>query len=644
MMEKRRDNPYSISDNLKSIFIIFFVVLILNSACFAQTDFISTNLPIIVINTNGKPIPNEPKLDATMGIIDNGPGIINNITDPFNGYNGKIGIEIRGQSTQQFPKKQYGIETRDDAGSDLAVSLLGLPSESDWVLNANYLDKTFMRNVLAYKLYNDFGRYATRTRFCEVVLNGEYIGLYILQEKIKRDNNRVDISRLDPEDISGDDLTGGYIFRIDKVRNADVYWSSPFAPYEGTNSKINYQYYYPDPDEITTEQKNYIREYVTAFETTMNSPTYNDPFANYLDYIDIDSFVDMYVFNEFTKVTDAYRISTYFYKDRGGKLVAGPPWDFDIAFGIANYDNGFDPAGWQVFVKNGTSCENPFWSGKLFNDSIFKNKFVKRWHEVKNTVFSADTIDKFIDETLQGIDEALTRNFNKWKILGLYVWPNRYIFKTHAEEINYLKNWIKERTDWMNAELPATYSTIEWYERDLTELNFEVNIPKTLHRSYFVKSSQNISSIDLLCQDANVRFNSAGDSLTIIVQRAGNYTIKGVALNDGSVISISPKYNITAEVKVEPDTLLPQTFRLFQNYPNPFNSGTIIEYQTKENCFVQLKVIDILGRKVSTLVNEEKQTGNYKIEFDGGNLPSGVYFYCLAAGQFTDVKKMVLLR
>lgn len=131
----------------KIILIVSLLVFVSNKN-FSQVTFTSSNLPIVVINTNGQTISDEPKITADMGIIDNGPGIRNNITDTFNGYNGKIGIEIRGHSSQNFPKKQYGIELRDNAGNDIKVSLLGLPEESDWVLNASYTDKTFLRNVI----------------------------------------------------------------------------------------------------------------------------------------------------------------------------------------------------------------------------------------------------------------------------------------------------------------------------------------------------------------------------------------------------------------------------------------------------------------------------------------------------------------
>ena len=161
-------------------------------------SFTSSNLPIVVINTHGQQIPDDYKIIADMGIIYNGEGVRNNLTDPFNNYNGKIGIEIRGSSSQMFPKKQYAVETKDANGNDLDVSLLGFPPEEDWILYAPYNDKSLIRDVLVYKLANDMGRYASRSKFCELVLNGEYMGIYVLFEKIKRDANRVNIKKMEP--------------------------------------------------------------------------------------------------------------------------------------------------------------------------------------------------------------------------------------------------------------------------------------------------------------------------------------------------------------------------------------------------------------------------------------------------------------
>ena len=193
---------------LRKLLLLFGLILSVVNYSSGQVSFTSSNLPIVIINTNGQTIPDEPKITADMGIIYNGIGQRNNIADPYNVYNGKIGIEIRGHSSQMFDKKQYGIELREVNGDDVKVALLGMPEEADWVLNASYIDRSLLRNVLTYKLSNDLGRYASRTRYCELVLNGEYRGIYIIQERIKRDKNRVDIKKMSKTDVSGDAVTG----------------------------------------------------------------------------------------------------------------------------------------------------------------------------------------------------------------------------------------------------------------------------------------------------------------------------------------------------------------------------------------------------------------------------------------------------
>src|SRR5690606_47519 len=220
-------------------------------------EFTSSNLPIVRINTNGEAILDDPKIMADMAIIDNGPGEINDIDDTPTDYNGKIGIEIRGSSSQMFPKKQYGIELWDEQGEGIDASILGMPEEEDWVLFAPYNDKALIRDALAYKLGRDMGQYASRQRFCEVVLNDEYMGVFVFFEKVKRDGERVDIAKLDPDEITGDDLTGGYLFKIDKsTGSGGDGWASDYAPLNASGGQeIFFQYEDPKSDEIATEQK-----------------------------------------------------------------------------------------------------------------------------------------------------------------------------------------------------------------------------------------------------------------------------------------------------------------------------------------------------------------------------------------------------
>ncbi|MFM2039455.1 MAG: hypothetical protein RLZZ493_44, partial [Bacteroidota bacterium] len=307
------------------------------------TTFSSSNLPLVIINTpNNQNIPDEPKLQASMKIIDNGLGNINHITDFPNAYNKLIGIEQRGSSSGGFPQKSYGFETRNTDGSILDTIILGMPIEHDWILYAPYNDKTCLRNNITYDLSSKMGHYAAKSKLCELVVNGQYQGIYYLMEKIKRDQNRVDIAKLLPTDNSGDELTGGYIFKIDKTTgNGNIAWTSNYPAADG--SPINFQHHYPNPDEITFQQNAYIHAYVDSFENALNGPNFADPLIGYRKYIKHKSFIDFMLLNEISKNVDGYRLSSFLHKEKnsnGGELRMGPVWDFNLAWWNADYCNG----------------------------------------------------------------------------------------------------------------------------------------------------------------------------------------------------------------------------------------------------------------------------------------------------------------
>lgn len=431
-------------------------------------SFTSSNLPIFIINTNGTNIVDDPKRPVGMGIIDNGVGKRNNLTDALNGYEGIIGIEYRGSSSQSFPKKPFGFETwSDDKGTEKNVSLLGFPLEHDWILNPNYNDKTMMRNVLVYWLANKMGRYATRTRYCEVMLNGSYEGVYVLQEKIKRDKNRVNITDIKKTDNNGDALTGGYIVKIDKTTGArDRSWNSPFKPDPRSSISPLFLVETPKYEDITETQFNYIKNYVIGFETALYSADFTDAENGYRKYIDVPSFVDYFLLTELSKAVDGFRLSTYMYKDRdskGGKLTMGPAWDYDIGLGNGNYYDAFKPTGWQYKVNSlmpipasPPNQEDPFkapaWWARLLDDPDFAKQIKSRWFFLRQNVFKTETIMNYIDSTATGLNESQERNFQRWRILGQYVWPNSFIGRTYQEEVNWLKDWIRQRLIWLDAQ------------------------------------------------------------------------------------------------------------------------------------------------------------------------------------------------
>lgn len=409
-----------------------------------------THLPIIMIDTYGVDIPDDPRIPAHMGIIDNESGI-NNINDDFNGYNGDITIETRGNSSQWNDKTPYRFETVDEEGENNNVELLGMPEENDWVLYAPWQDKTMLRNVLAYQLSNEIGKYAPRTKFIELFLNDEYKGVYVLMEKIKRDNNRIDISKLNPDEIEGDDLTGGYILKFDWY-----FTGENIGGFNSENDGNTYNYHYPKPSDIVPEQEEYIQNYISEFEDIMLSEDYGNELTGYPSMMNVESFVDFILLQELAKNVDAYRLSTYIYKDKESiddRLTAGPVWDFNHGFGNCDYGDAWEPENWLVEYNPEGGDQMSFWWELLWQDESFRMKVSERYSELRSNIFSEQHIFEIIDDAVIYLGDAVNRNFSKWPILGNYIWPNYHVYDTYDEEIFYLKSWITQRLDWMDSEI-----------------------------------------------------------------------------------------------------------------------------------------------------------------------------------------------
>jgi hypothetical protein len=489
-MRKKQVVPRFRSSGISTLCLLSSFVLAQGTGASPQdTSFSSSNLPIIVIDTHGQTIADEPKISADMGIIYNGEGVRNSISDPFNNYQGKIGIEIRGSSSQMFPKKQYAVETRDTAGNDASVSLLGLPEESDWVLSAPYNDKSLMRDVLIYTLARRTGRYASRAKYFELILNREYMGVYILLEKIKRNKNRVNISKLGPADTTGDALTGGYITKVDKVEGQDTQgWYSKFPPYPYAWQKTLYQYHYPKQEDIVSPQKTYVQSFLDRFEATMNGPTYADSSLGYPRLTDSGSFVDVLLLNELSKNVDGYRLSAFMYKDRdskSGKLTMGPIWDYNHAFGNSDYYDASLIPGFQLtylttnssFLKSDQFAV-PFWWKKLFDEAAFANQCRRRWNELRMDQWSLSRITSVIDSVAALLDEARVRNFARWPVLGTYVWPNYFVGQTYQQEIDYLRQWVRDRVSWLDGQWETTSVEAEQGDQGRTgEFSLSQNYP-----------------------------------------------------------------------------------------------------------------------------------------------------------------------
>ena len=405
-------------------------------------------LPLMKIQTGNQNIVDEPKIPGSLQIFQEELLIEEHL----------IGIEIRGSSSQMFDKKSYGFETWDEMGEDLNASLGGFPEEEDWILYGPYSDKSLVRNVLIYELSNNMGQYASKTKFYELEINGVFQGIYVLMEKIKRDRNRVDISKNKVEDI-----TGGYIIKIDKPTGDGDWYDENIAfasQYNTTGvlvdtGNINFLYEYPKADDINEEQKKYIQDYIHLFETALISEDFESIENGYRQFIDLDSFIDFFILNEFSKNPDGFRLSTYLHKEKGGKLKMGPIWDFNLAFGNVNYCDGDSPYGWAHRFNDICSGDNwqvPFWWNRFLDDPEYVSLLKERWAILRSEILSSDTVLvrlRELQENLKG-SSAIDKNFGKWLILGKYIWPNKFIGDSYDSEINYLEEWINERFDWLD--------------------------------------------------------------------------------------------------------------------------------------------------------------------------------------------------
>ena len=407
-------------------------------------NFTDSNLPIVVINTDGGvSIPNEPKVLADMKIIWHQDGSRNYMTDlnnpEFLNYDGRIGIELRGSSSQMPQKKPYGLTTlQSDNVTNNNVSILGMPKENDWVLNSLAFDQTGMRDFLSYELSERLGHYAPRRVYCEVVINGDYKGLYIFLEKIKVDKDRVNIVKMDESCNSYPEVTGGYITKADKAEGDPVAWTMQGygGSWWGGGTNTDFIHHYPKPEDVTTAQNQYIKS--VFMQLAAVSGQYNVSITTGIpSVIDIPSFVDFMMLGEYSSNVDVYQYSTFFHKDRLGKLRAGPIWDYNLAYGHDEFGNRSRYDVWQFsnYDNNGPK----FWKD-LFDTPMFRCYLSRRWNELiqPGQPLNYDVVCARLDEINEWILEAVGRDNQRWHQMN-----------NHASEIQSMKTWIGQRIDWL---------------------------------------------------------------------------------------------------------------------------------------------------------------------------------------------------
>ena len=402
----------------------------------AETMEFHSDVPIVLLDTMGGRISASSRTSALIQLYDRGEDGRARIAQKPE-FQGRASLKVRGSSTEGRPKKAYSMEIQDIYGNDRDVSLLGMPSDSDWILYAPYnFDRALMRNTLVYELSNQLGRYAVRTRFCEVYVNvrgaalneGAYVGVYVLMEKIKRGGDRVDVDKLLRRHTEAPEVTGGYIMKIDRLDPGDVGF---------TGGGQQMAFVEPKEQEIQSDQRQFLVGFFNDMNRTLRDRDYTKAVPDYDAYIDQDAWIDFHILNEFTKNPDGFRLSTYMHLPRNGRLTFGPVWDFDRTMGPDDDGRAANPVGWSSVYRFG-------WWASIFRNPNFAQAYIDRWQALRQGVMSVENMHAVIDRMAEELTESAERNFAKWRLLrDVAAWQN---------EVRQLKTWVKSRAEWMDSQ------------------------------------------------------------------------------------------------------------------------------------------------------------------------------------------------
>ena len=403
-------------------------------------------VPVIRITTeNGAPVVDKKNYIKGTVVIEDPAGMYWD-TPRLELKMTKDGIRGRGNTTWDMPKKPYKMKF------DSKVSIFGLGEDKEWVILANYADKTLLRNVVAMKLSEIVGMPWTPAMLpVEVYMNGSYLGCYTFSEHKKVSEHRVDLDIVGESDNSGDAVTGDYYMEIEQNQDETTCFYTQVC---------GIPMMFSEPEVPTAAQLQYVKEYFRQAETALRSSNFTDPDTGWQKYIDIETFAKAYLVNELTKNIDGnMRKSSFITKKKNDKFQMYHLWDYDLALGNCNYlDDEFGasdgPEGW--FIKDYTWARySPLgyhhqWFTILTKDPAFCAKVKEIWNthydELKN-------IPGFIDQMAAYMKDAQKRNFEKWNILNTHVWPNVVVTGSYQGEIDYLKSFYSSRFNWLDGRI-----------------------------------------------------------------------------------------------------------------------------------------------------------------------------------------------
>ena len=429
-----------------------------------QENNLVSHLPLIEITTYGQKIPGNPirnekeevisyeltddgkeEIKVDIKIFDNEEAQ-NTISD-----NAKIEsnafFRIRGNSSRSFDKKSYKIEFIDENEASTKYEVMGMSKADEWALYGPFLDKTLIRNYMWLNISAKIMGYAPNVRFCECYLDGEYNGLYLMMETIEKGSQRVNIAS-----YNENNRIVPYMVKMDKFHDDEIDSLVTFSYYTShLDYKAGFTILYPSKKYLNEEVKNYISKDISDFEKALYSYDFKNPIKGYEKYIDVDTWVDYYIIQEFLANNDMCSRSTYLYKDKGGKLCMGPVWDFNNV--CDNY------LAKQYYTEGFYFTTNRIWYEMLFKDEKFVRKVQKRYKELRKTLLSEQYIIDYIDKTIDYLGEAINRNYEIWgysferenqAARFEYLKPVERNPQSYEEAVKSYKDFIIERGKWID--------------------------------------------------------------------------------------------------------------------------------------------------------------------------------------------------
>lgn len=399
----------------------------------------SSTLPILLMTTSGR---------AALGTTRNqAVGLA--LYEPVNGratltgvpaWTSRGGAKVRGSSTEGLAKQSWALEIWDEFDNNRDREILGMPSESEWVLyGPNDFDKPFIHNPFIHTLSRDIGQYSPRTRFVEVyyhrtgtLASNQWYGIYVLEERIKIGKDRVDAGKLRPEDVLPPEVTGGYLMKTDRLDPGDTGISVAGA----TIAMVE-----PRERELKSAQRApqlaYLRQYITALNSSLPTTASRDFTRRYEQYIDVPQWIDHHILEVLSGNVDAIVLSSYFHKVRNGRLLYGPHWDFDRALGSTD-GRDVNPRNWVT---------GPFFSGwyqRLFSSRDAWQQWIDRYQDLRGKELATPYINRLIDQLADEVRPSAAREIRRWN--------NRPRGVGYQAEVVMMKNWVSNRLAFIDSQ------------------------------------------------------------------------------------------------------------------------------------------------------------------------------------------------